>query len=313
MKKSCFSGIIFLLLFFQISLFAQHTNFNSQNNWSLNKKELQIGLGATQFNGDLGGSYSVGQDYSTKDIDWPSTGLAGWLGYRQRFHPYFATTTSLCVFNLKGDDKYSEEATRNARNLHFRSLNFEIQQRLEFIFFATERFGAKYNLPGSRAKTNRNEQYYVFGGLGLCYFNPQAEFKDGTWMNLRPMKTEGQEKAYSPITLTVPFGFGFRVGVGREYRVGLEIAYVKTFSDYMDDVSTVYADPNSFDSQTAAYFSNPAVGDPMFGPGNQRGDSKNKDAYYHLNLILTKNLTYKDYGRQRSRNGAVKPRGRYKV
>ena len=132
------------------NLWSQHTNFNSQKNWSLNKKELQFGLGATQFNGDLGGSYSVGQDYSTKDIDWPSTGFAGWIGLRQRFHPYFATTTSLCVFNLKGDDKYSEEATRNARSLHFRSLAVEIQHRLEFIFYATERFGARYNMPGSR-------------------------------------------------------------------------------------------------------------------------------------------------------------------
>ncbi|MEY4573149.1 MAG: hypothetical protein RLZ10_2433 [Bacteroidota bacterium] len=313
MKNRYASLILLFVLSVQIHLFAQHTNFNSQRNWSLNKKELQFGLGATQFNGDLGGSYSIGQDYSTKDIDWPSTGFAGWLGYRQRFHPYFATTTSLCLFNLKGDDKYSEEATRNARNLHFRSFNIEIQQRLEFIFFARELFGSRYNLPGAKSKKNRNEQYYLFGGLGLCYFNPQAQFKDGSWMNLRPLKTEGQSQAYSPLTLTIPFGFGFRVGVGRSYRIGIEIAYVKTFSDYMDDVSTVYADPNSFPSDAAAYFSNPAIGDPMFAPGNQRGDSKHKDAYYHLNLIVTKNLTFRDYGRQRSRNGSVKPRGRYKV
>jgi hypothetical protein len=107
-------------------------------------------------------------------------------------------------------------------------------------------------------------------------------------------------------------GVGFRVGVGRVWGVGAEIAYVKTFSDYMDDVSTVYADPASFSTEAAAYFSNPAVGSPYFAPGNQRGDSKQKDAYYHLNLIITRNLTFKDYGRQRSKNG-IKPRGRYKV
>jgi hypothetical protein len=93
----------------------------------------------------------------------------------------------------------------------------------------------------------------------------------------------------------------------------LEVSYVKTFSDYIDDVSTVYADPASFSSEAAAYLSNPAVGNPWFAPGYQRGDSKQKDAYYHLNLIITKNLTFKDYGRQRSRNGAIKPRARYKV
>ena len=83
----CFS------VFFVLTLNAQHANFNSQRNWSLHKKELQIGIGATQFNGDLGGAEGIGRDYSLKDIDWPSTGVAFWLGYRQRFHPYFATTT----------------------------------------------------------------------------------------------------------------------------------------------------------------------------------------------------------------------------
>ena len=29
--------------------FGQHANFNSQKNWSLQKHELQIGVGATQL------------------------------------------------------------------------------------------------------------------------------------------------------------------------------------------------------------------------------------------------------------------------
>jgi hypothetical protein len=95
--------------FILISVQAQHAKFNSQRNWSLHTKELQKWVGATQFNGDLGGAEGIGRDYSLKDIDWPSTGVAFWLGYRQRFHPYFATTSSLCVFNLKGDDALSED------------------------------------------------------------------------------------------------------------------------------------------------------------------------------------------------------------
>lgn len=51
MKKST----MLLLLIGVSNAFAQHTNFNSQKNWSLNKKEIFFGLGATQFLGDLGG------------------------------------------------------------------------------------------------------------------------------------------------------------------------------------------------------------------------------------------------------------------
>ena len=59
------------------ALFAQTptTNFNTQSNWSLHKKELRIGLGATQFNGDLGGNVGVGRNYSLYDLDWPATGV----------------------------------------------------------------------------------------------------------------------------------------------------------------------------------------------------------------------------------------------
>lgn len=303
--------IIFFLLYV-LKLDAQHTNFNSQRNWSLHKKELQIGIGATQFNGDLGGSVGVGRDYSVRDIDWPATGLAGWVGYRQRFHPFFATTTSLCVFQLKGNDKYSEEPVRNARSLNFQSLCFEIQQRMEVIFYANEKFGSMFNLPGSYSQKNRSQQYYVFGGLGLCYFNPKSEYTDGKMVALRPLMTEGQTEMYSPITLTMPVGVGFRFGISKMWRVGMELAYVKTFTDYMDDVSTSYANPSNLTSPEAVYFSNPTTGNPAFQPGEKRGDPNQKDGYYHVNLIFTKNLTYKDYGKQRKKYN-LKSTGKYKV
>ena len=302
---------LFFFSSFFFALHAQHANFNSQRNWSLHKKELQIGIGATQFNGDLGGAEGIGRDYSIKDIDWPSTGVAFWLGYRQRFHPYFATTTSLCVFNLKGDDQYSEEPMRNARSLHFRTLAIEVQQRLEFMFAANEKFGSTFNLPGHYSKKNRSQQYYVFGGLGLCYFNPKAQNENGEWTALRPLRTENQDKKYLPVTLTMPMGIGFRMGVSKMWRVGIELAYVKTFSDYIDDVSTVYADPSDL-SPEAEYLSNPAAGHPSFAPGQKRGDPDQKDAYYHMNVIITRNITYKDYGRQRNKLN-LKALGKYKV
>ena len=301
-------SVLSFLLLFALASHAQHANFNSQRNWSLHKKELQIGVGATQFNGDLGGAEGIGRDYSLKDIDWPATGVAFWLGYRQRFHPYFATTSSLCVFNLKGADSLSEEPSRYARNLHFRSLGVEIQQRIEWIFAAKEQFGSTYNLPGNYSKKNRSQQYYLFGGIGLCYFNPRAQDAEGNWTSLRKLRTEGQDQPYSPLTLTLPMGIGFRMGISKMWRVGIELAYVKTFTDYMDDVSGNYADPTTLSTE-GAYFSNP--GSP-YGPGDKRGDPNQKDAYYHMNVVFTRNLTYKDYAKQRKKFN-LKSSGKYKV
>jgi organic radical activating enzyme len=93
-------------------------------------------------------NYFVDNDLS-KDIDLQATRFAGWLGYRQRFHRFFATTSSLCLFQLKGNDKWSQEISRLERNSHFRAFCVEVQQRFEFIFASTETFSPIYNFPGN--------------------------------------------------------------------------------------------------------------------------------------------------------------------
>ncbi len=304
---------LLLLTFIQAGyLFAQHANFNTQKNWSLHKKEILFGLGATQFLGDLGGSYGIGRNYSLKDTDWPSTSIAGFFGFRYRFAPMFATTSSISIFGLRADDVHSEEPLRNARSLQFKSLCFEISQRLELIVYANEKFGSTFNLPGNYSKKNRSQQLYGFGGVGLLYFNPKAQNIEGDWVALRPLKTEGQSSSYSPLTLTLPVGLGFRWGLNNIWRMGVELSYVKTFSDYIDDVSTTYADPSNLSSSEAIYFSNPAAGNPAFVPGEKRGNPDQKDAYYNLNVFVSKNITYKDYGKQRKKYN-LKSTGKFRV
>jgi hypothetical protein len=109
----------------------------------------------------------------------------------------------------------------------------------------------------------------------------------------------------------MPVGLGFRMGISRMWRVGMELSYVKTFSDYIDDVSTFYANTSGMTAQSA-YFSNPTSGNPAFQTGEKRGDAKQKDAYYHVNVIFTRNFTYKDYGKQRKKYN-LKSTGKYKV
>ncbi len=288
--------------------FGQHTNFNTQRNWSLNKKEFMFGIGANQFLGDLGGKNQIGKDYSLVDLDLPSTNIGGMIGYRYRFHPYWATTTSLNVGMLKGDDALTNEIIRNSRNLHFRTIIVELSQRLEFILLANEKFGARYRIKGLKFMRDRNDQIYVFGGVGVNYFNPKAQF-NGSWVALRPLKTEGQGLSggpaeYLPVTMTIPMGIGFRMGIDRMWRIGIEASYVKTFSDYIDDVHGEYYDPSALAAQVgteSAYLSNPSVeNSTWFTPGQQRGDKQN-DAYFYLNIVVYRNLTYNDYSNQRKK------------
>lgn len=316
LKMKNFAALILLLLC-TTTVLAQHTNFNTQRNWSLNKKEIMFGFGGTQFLGDLGGRNQIGKDYSLADLDLPSTSLGGMIGFRYRFHPYWATTSSLNVGLLKGNDALTDEIVRESRNLHFKSIVVEFHQRIEVILLANEKFGNRYALSGHRTKAkNHNEQLYLFTGVGISYFNPKAEF-NGDWVELRPLSTEGQGlidgiAKTSPVTATIPFGIGFRWGLSRMWRMGIEATYVKTFSDYIDDVHGVYYDQSLLAAQVgaeAAYLSNPATQNTnWFGTGQQRGD-KQKDAYFYLNMTFARNLTYKNYAQQRK---MYKWKGRYK-
>lgn len=302
--KFRYTAILSLLSFFVVaSISAQTTNFNSTKNWRRNKKEVVLNLGTTGFLGELGGRDMIGKDYSLVDLDMKSTTFNVGFSYRYRFKPFFATSTILDFGMIRGDDKLTLDPARNARNLNFKSITVSAYQRIEMMVYMKESFGHKYKFKGVKGKSNNNEQVYIFTGLGFTYFNPKGNY-NGSWVRLKPLHTEGQgmpgrPKEYSLITPVIPVGLGFRIGIDRMWRVGLELTYFKTFTDYMDDVSTTGADTDALQEKygpIAAQMSNPAISNyhkAWFGYGQQRGDSKQKDAYLFANLIVVRNITYK--------------------
>ena len=79
--------------------------------------------------------------------------------------------------------------------------------------------------------------------------------------------------------------------------------YRQTFTDYLDDISTVYAEPNILSAE-AAELSNQYIGPEElsinFMPGEKRGNSKDKDAFFTLSLTYSKyfmgrNSRYRTY------------------
>lgn len=309
---------IVALLFLFLSLphsFGQY--FNTQRNWSMNKKELVFGIGATGFLGDLGGADQYGTDFSPKDFDLNATNVGGSIGFRYRFHPYYSTTSILNFGMIKGSDAYTKEPVRFDRNLHFRSPVLNFSQRFELILFANEKFGRRYKIPGLKGFREKNEQFYLFSGVGVMMFNPQAQY-NGEWYNLHELKTEGQglpggATPYKRITATIPMGFGMRMGISRYWRIGLEVSYIKTFSDYIDDVHGEYYDPAILLTQVgpvSAALSNPATTPSWFEPGSQRGDKQN-DGLIYVNFTITKNITFHHAGTKRLRYKQAKLRSKF--
>ena len=124
------------------------------------------------------------------------------------------------------------------------------------------------------------------------------------------MGTEGQglpgyadREPYGLTQAALPFGAGVKFALTNNLHIGLEIGIRKLFTDYLDDVSTTYADPADLltgRGQLAVDMSyrGDEVGDPVYpGKGAQRGSSKHKDNFYFTGLHVTYRLGGNNSGR----------------
>jgi hypothetical protein len=197
---------------------------------------------------------------------------------------------------LSGSDANSDNEGRVKRNLSFTSSNYDFNVSAVINLF--EQGGRFYQRPA----------FNVYGiiGIGGLYFNPKAEL-NGTTYALAPLHTEGV--SYSRFTPIIPFGAGVKIKVTPFFNLALEAAWRKTFTDYIDDVSTKYVDNSTFTDPIAKQLADrrPEIGLPNFKPGTKRGDSTHKDAYmlfsvrleYYLSYSFNKNGQRKLYNKKR--------------
>jgi len=281
-----------LALFLSLNLFSPRS-YSQSITMANDKFEIGLGFGPMFFLGDLGGTAGIGRDF-LKDVDFPLTTLskslyanyypAEWLGFR----------IALNHGTLKGDDaeapnKGGAEVDRLQRNLSFKTSVLEAYLALEFyptVFFEQYDGLAKKFRP------------YGIIGVGGFKFNPKAKL-DGQWVELQPLRLEGQgmaeypfRKEYSLTQLEVPMGFGFKYYLKENMYVGIEVLHRQLFTDYIDDVSTNYVDPDVFSNYLSAadaakarrLYYRGTYASAVSNPGNiqtfQRGDPKDQDAFF---------------------------------
>ncbi len=159
--------------------------------------------------------------------------IYGFVKYN--FNPFFGIKAQGGYGRISGDDANSSRSYANLRNLTFTSDIYEGSALLEL------------NLLGFNAKRLKERfSPYVFTGISVFSFNPRA-FYQGQWVDLQPLGTEGQgtlaypeREPYKLTQVGIPMGGGIRYAVSESWTLGLEIKFTKTFTDYLDDVSSTY-------------------------------------------------------------------------
>jgi opacity protein-like surface antigen len=297
MFKKLFVKIFIPVFFLGNSAFAQY--FAKRDSWKKEQNEFFVGGGATGFLGDLGGLNKIGTHYSYADLETSLTKTAWSGGFRHRISKKWASRTEFNFLQVSGNDALTQEPYRHNRNLNFKSNIFELSTSAEFAL-SFDKHGNKYKIKKTmlRRYHSYGSYYYLTAGIGVFYFNPKEQL-GGTWYNIHQYSTEGQglpggPKQFSRISISIPFGIGAKYTIARRWSVGIEYLFRKTFTDYLDGVSTTYYDRAKlmqYKGATAVALADPSLGlipgataPNGDGSGAQRGDKRDKDSYFTLQI-----------------------------
>lgn len=175
---------------------------------------------------------------------------------------------------------------RPERGLNFTSIinDFSLVAEFNFLEYYT-------------GNPKRNVSPYIFGGISVFQYTAFANV-NGTLVDLSNHKTEAinpnakwYERMFgktSPMGVSIPFGMGVKFALSRHMAATVEWRMQKTFTDYLDDVATVYpaddqhatvnVDGNTYD-----------LTDPTgnYIEGQQRGNSAFNDWFGMGRVSLT--------------------------
>jgi opacity protein-like surface antigen len=188
------------------------------------------------------------------------------IGALYRLTEHLSARGELRFYQVRADQQYSKNFQNN---LSFKTFNPDLNLGIKADLFSFNR----------KAPVNP----YLIGGVGFTLLNPKAEI-DGSWQSLAPLTTEGVK--YNRLPLVFTAGIGVSFATTERLSLGIELCNNFVNSDYLDDVSTVYPNPDLLPSDLARRLSDraPEIGQPARQPGFSRGSAGKKDSYLFLQV-----------------------------
>lgn len=226
------------------------------------------------FSGGMGFVGDVGETKGLNSLS--NLKFANGIVYKYNIDAYIALRASFTKGEILADDVDAEEEFKQNRGLNFHSEITEFAAIIEYNFFKAK-----------RGKEDYHHTPFIFAGLSYFSFNPQSEYQGVTY-DLQELGTEGQlingDDRYKLNQLAIPFGMGYKVNMGKKWRLTMELNLRKTFTDYIDDASEDYAFNNSIASSPTIHFSDPTSNGSI---GRQRASSNNTDWFYTTSFAIT--------------------------
>ncbi len=244
----------------------------------VNAQSFHVGVftGISNYQGDL-----TNKVYGSTMMK-PAAGL----GLEYEFSDRFSLRSGLTYGKLAGDDKKNNVDLR-PRNLNFTTNLYEFSLLGEYRVLNISDIGWTP---------------YFFTGMAFYNFDPYTKDAAGNKVFLQPLSTEGQglpqypeRKPYATTQFAIPLGAGFKYAINDDVRVAFEMGLRKLFTDYIDDVSSFYADEADLlaargpKAVEMAYRGDELPGGNPAYPqkGDIRGGAKQNDWYYFTGVRVT--------------------------
>jgi len=212
--------------------------------------------------------------------------------YRSNFNSRVGVRFQVLNGTVEAWDEDSNNSWALNRNLHFRNniTEFSIQGEINYIDYVLG---------------NPEQRFTAFLTCGVAYFNhdPEAQDSNGNWHPLQPMGTEGQGwvdgiDLYSLSGFALPYGMGFKVNLGTSLSFQMEWGMRRTWTDYLDDVSTTYVNQLQLMQERGELSAELAdriieLPDGVNSEGLQRGDPGRNDKYGYVLASLSLRVSKK--------------------
>lgn len=236
---------------------------------SAQRIEMGLQAGAANYWGDLAPKVKLSESH-------PAMGAF----FRVNLNHTWALKTEVNRTRVSGTD--ANFSQNKMRNLSFFSPVTEANFLVEFNY-------TKYGPFVLHEKFTS----YVYTGIGGFVFNPQTVL-DGKTYELRDYQTE--DVVYNRFSLTVPFGIGVKWMASKKFAFEGQLGFRKTFTDYLDDVSTVYPDVDARftdGGRVSAILADRSIeeyGTPQFSKGYKRGSPEYKDWFMCATVAVSMRL-----------------------
>jgi len=198
----------------------------------------RLGGGSKEVGFQSGTSYYIGDLNPDNPLNSRNHLISGGY-YRHNFNSRIALRFQVINGTIEAWDEDSNNPWDQNRNLHFRNeiTEFSVSGELNYV---------------NHVLGNPKNRFSGFLTLGLAIYNHDPEAMDsyGNWHPLQPLGTEGQGwvdgvELYKLSGLAIPFGIGFKLNLGTAIAFQLEWGMRKTWTDYLDDVSTSYVNSSA--------------------------------------------------------------------